>query len=198
MKNKALLEYDIPQDDPTEVTVNMDAGKQATNSNTKRDANGTTYRFDRAFPPSATQEDVFAEVFHLVEGCVRTNKSACIFSYGQSGTADGNVIVNAIAYWIGSGKTHTLLGSAKEEGIMQMSARYLFDTIAQLSAPTQEKGKNANASTVSFSVYFTVMCVLNEELYDLFNNNEIQIKYTRTGQLDISSSHGMDCTACSD
>jgi hypothetical protein len=104
---------------------------------------------------------------------------------------------------IGSGKTHTLLGSAKEEGIMQKSARYLFDTIAALTASTTSNNetktnshnKSANNKSnsqpqVTFSVYFTVMCVLNEELYDLFNNNEIQIKYTRSGQLDISSSHG--------
>lgn len=73
-----------------------------------------------------------------------------------------------------------------------MSVKYLFDVIESLGQREKIKNnKNAPVPECHCSVYLTVMCVLNEELYDLFNNNEIQLKYTKNGQLDMASSHGM-------
>jgi hypothetical protein len=73
------------------VTINSSANSSPPTNQAKKENNTTTtttttsYRFDRAFGPLASQDDVFAEVFHLVEGCVRTSKSACVFAYGPSG-----------------------------------------------------------------------------------------------------------------
>lgn len=69
---KPALDFEFPFDNPTEFTV--------TNADQK-----SQFKFDRAFPLASSQDDVFAEVFHLVESVV-TGKNSCIFSYGQSGT----------------------------------------------------------------------------------------------------------------
>lgn len=68
---KPALDFEFPFDNPTEFTL--------INGNQKNQ-----FKFDRAFPLVSSQEDVFAEVFHLVESVV-AGKNSCIFSYGQSG-----------------------------------------------------------------------------------------------------------------
>ena len=53
-----------------------------------------TYELDHIFPPSSTQEDVFAEINHLISS-VLDGYNVTVLAYGQTG----------------SGKTHTMDGS---------------------------------------------------------------------------------------
>ena len=55
------------------------------------------FAFDRVFPPSATQSEVFGAVSELVQ-CALDGYHVCLFSYGQTG----------------AGKTHTMQGGAGE------------------------------------------------------------------------------------
>jgi hypothetical protein len=82
----------------------------------------------------------------------------------------------------GSGKSYTLLGSEKEVGILQKSIDYLLSTIASFAQVDKKS---------DYSIYLGAMCVLNETLYDQFDNDEIQIKYTKNGLLDFSLNLGI-------
>ncbi|WFD08534.1 kinesin-like nuclear fusion protein [Malassezia vespertilionis] len=73
-----------------EVVANAES---ATGAATKRTH---AFAFDRVFPPSATQKDVFVEVSALMQS-VLDGYNTTIFAYGQTG----------------SGKTHTLEGGAE-------------------------------------------------------------------------------------
>lgn len=67
------------------------------------------YGFDAVLPPTATQEDVWAECAPFVEAPL-DGLNACIFTYGQTG----------------SGKTHTMLGTAEEPGVVRRACARLF------------------------------------------------------------------------
>jgi len=140
----AALDFEFPFDNPTEFTI--------TNGTQKNQ-----FKFDRAFPLTSSQDDVFAEVFHLVESVV-TGKNSCIFSYGQSG----------------SGKSYTLLGSQSEQGIIQKSVSYLSSVVSDLCLKDGD-----------YSMFLGAFAVRNETLIDQFTNKEIQIKYLKSGQLDF-------------
>lgn len=65
-------------------------------------------------------------------------------------------------------------------GIIQKSASYLFTVVSDLCS----KGSD-------HSLFLAAFAVRNETLLDQFINKEIQLKYTKSGQLDISFSQGM-------
>lgn len=82
--------------------------------------------------------------------------------------------------FLGSGKSYTLLGSGSDLGIIQKSVSYLSGIVADLCS----KGGD-------YSMFLAAFAISNEKLLDQFTNKEIQIKYTKSGQLDINLSQGM-------
>eukprot|EP00759_Apiculatamorpha_spiralis_P043424 PhF_6_TR40810/c0_g1_i1/m.61684 len=82
---------------------------------------GLLYNYDYFFPEDATQLDLFQtlglEIVHRVMG----GASSSLIAYGPSN----------------SGKTHSLFGSDRESGLIQLTCRELFQQIANDSANTR-------------------------------------------------------------
>jgi len=102
---------------------------------------GLLYNYDYFFPEDATQLDVFQTVgLEMVQRLMHGESSACI-SYGPSG----------------SGKTHTLFGSDRESGLIQLVCRELF----------QQMTNDANAT--KYDVKFSYWEMNNDEIRDALN-----------------------------
>ncbi|KAM7008137.1 LOW QUALITY PROTEIN: carboxy-terminal kinesin 2-like [Passerculus sandwichensis] len=75
------------------------------------------FSFDRVFPPSASQQDIFKEIQLLVQSAL-DGYPVCIFAYGQTG----------------SGKTFTMEGPAPESrGMIPRAVRHLFRGARELA-----------------------------------------------------------------
>ena len=98
------------------------------------------FKFDFAFPPTITQEDVYDKTAApIVEG-VLEGFNGTIFAYGQTGT----------------GKTFSMDGKEGElRGIMPRAFEHIFDYI------------NANSDSHQFMVTVTYVEIYNDELRDL-------------------------------
>lgn len=81
-----------------------------------RKAEPQKFSFDRVFAPSASQEDIFAEVQGLVNS-VADGRRVSIFAYGATG----------------SGKTHTMVGSESTPGLTPRCMDLLFKRIQFLT-----------------------------------------------------------------
>jgi len=97
-----------------------------------------TWEFDRVFRPSATNEDVFAEVEGLVTS-VLDGFNVCIFAYGQTG----------------SGKTFTMEGSKASPGINYRTLDALFAL------------RESRAADVRCDISVSLLEIYNEQLRDL-------------------------------
>ena len=74
-----------------------------------------SFTFDCAFGPDATQEEVYrASTEPLIEQ-VAAGRNACCFCYGATG----------------AGKTHTMLGTTEQPGVMVHALRGLFQRLAK-------------------------------------------------------------------
>jgi hypothetical protein len=73
------------------------------------------FAFDKIFPSSCTQNDIFHNVGNRLLHNVLDGYNSCVFVYGQTG----------------SGKTHTMIGD--NNGLMQQSFRELFSRINRIS-----------------------------------------------------------------
>ncbi|XP_042304919.1 kinesin-like protein KIFC1 isoform X2 [Sceloporus undulatus] len=79
------------------------------------------FNFDRVFPPSSSQAEVFEEIALLVQSAL-DGYHVCIFAYGQTG----------------SGKTYTMEGPDKMEpdtvGMIPRAVRQIFQTAREMEA----------------------------------------------------------------
>ena len=76
------------------------------------------FSFDRVFPPTAGQAEVFAEVAELVQSAL-DGYQVCLFSYGQTG----------------AGKTHTMQGqpgSPSARGVIPRAVDLILDSAARM------------------------------------------------------------------
>ncbi|XP_047451856.1 kinesin-like protein KIN-14E [Mugil cephalus] len=95
------------------------------------------FQFDKVYPPSSTQEDVFAGTLPVITSCV-DGYNVCILAYGQTG----------------SGKTYTMMGTKENPGVNTRSIRELLRICA-------EKEK------VSYTLKISMLEIYNETLNDL-------------------------------
>jgi len=99
------------------------------------------FKFDKVFPQSATQEDIYQEVSDFVQSAL-DGYNVCLFSYGQTG----------------GGKTHTMqgYGSGEMRGIIPRAAE-------QILRETQEM----RSQQWEFKMSASYLEIYNEELKDL-------------------------------
>jgi kinesin family member C1 len=104
------------------------------------------FTFDRVFPPSCGQDDIFEEVQEFVQSALDGFR-VCLFSYGQTG----------------SGKTFTMQGYGREvqRGIIPRAVEQV------LSQSQVLEGQNW-----SYRMYASFMEIYNEQLRDLLAGME--------------------------
>ena len=120
------------------------------------------FAFDFCFGPSSDQAAVFEEVEPVVEQ-VLAGFNVCIFAYGQSG----------------SGKTHTMDGSAEQPGLAPRAMVRLF-----------EAGKEREA-TYKHEFFISMLEIYNENIRDLLGDPKKQAEL----KLDVTKDEvlGMTC-----
>jgi len=123
-------------------------------------------KFDKVFAPATTQAQVFEEIQHLVQSAL-DGYSACIFSYGPTGT----------------GKTYTMEGpenaSPEDAGMISRSVDLIFAHTRKLV----QQGWHYDMSATFVEIY-------NEQLRDLLTLDggaaeKLSIVHNRDGTTDI-------------
>ncbi|XP_060637179.2 kinesin-like protein KIF18B [Anolis sagrei] len=114
---------------------------QAQDSASKRKGKNLTFAFDRVFGESSTQAEVFENTTKGILDSVLNGYNCSVFAYGATG----------------AGKTHTMLGSEKEPGIMYLTMRELYKKI---EARKEEK---------HCEVLISYQEVYNEQIHDLLD-----------------------------
>jgi centromeric protein E len=73
------------------------------------------YQFDRVFNAEEDNTIVYRDVaFHVIESAL-SGFNSTIFAYGQTA----------------SGKTHTMMGTLEDQGIIRLAVDHIFDAIEQ-------------------------------------------------------------------
>lgn len=121
--------------------VDVSPDEESLNIFDSRTAGSYDFRFDKVFPPSAGQDQVFDEVSDFVQSAL-DGYNVCLFSYGQTG----------------SGKTHTMQGSGN--GVMRGIIPRAVEKILH-----QAKSMQSHKWSFKFSASF--LEIYNEELKDL-------------------------------
>ena len=98
----------------------------------------SSFEFDRAFPPTDSQEVVYYEVSDIVTS-VMNGYNACIMAYGQTG----------------SGKTYTMEGNLKGLGINYRAVKELFEIA------------DSRSEHSSYCISISIIEVYNETIRDL-------------------------------
>uniref|UniRef100_UPI00398E4D7C kinesin-like protein klp-3 n=1 Tax=Pristiophorus japonicus TaxID=55135 RepID=UPI00398E4D7C len=119
---QAILEF--PSDE--EISVNQNGNRK-------------WFSFDKVYPPTATQEQVFEGTLPIITSCV-DGYNVCIVAYGQTG----------------SGKTYTMMGNEGNPGVNIRSIRELFRIC-------QER-KN-----IKYTTKITMLEIYNEAIQDLLS-----------------------------
>jgi len=107
----------------------------------KRNGSPHNFTFDKVFPPSAGQEQVFSEVSDFVQSAL-DGYNVCLFSYGQTG----------------SGKTHTMqgCGNGVMRGIIPRAVEQILD-----------QARISRSQKWDFKMSASFLEIYNEELKDL-------------------------------
>ncbi|XP_016057558.1 PREDICTED: kinesin-like protein KIF18B [Miniopterus natalensis] len=105
----------------------------------KKKGKDLTFVFDRVFGEAATQQDVFQHTTHRILDSFLQGYNCSVFAYGATG----------------AGKTHTMLGTEGDPGIMYLTTMELY---RRLEARQEEK---------RFEVLISYQEVYNEQIHDL-------------------------------
>ncbi|XP_053115957.1 kinesin-like protein KIF18B isoform X2 [Hemicordylus capensis] len=126
--------------DPEEPSLpGIFAGFQAADPAPKRKGKDLKFVFDQVFGESASQTEVFENTTKGILDGVLNGYNCSVFAYGATG----------------AGKTHTMLGSEKDPGIMYLTMKELYK---QIEARKEEK---------HCEVFISYQEVYNEQIYDL-------------------------------
>ncbi|XP_072448816.1 kinesin-like protein KIF18A [Chiloscyllium punctatum] len=129
--------------DPKEEEINYSYGCKVRHRDlNKRKNKDLQFVFDRVFGNDSSQLDIFEETKSILES-VFNGYNCTVFAYGATG----------------SGKTHTMLGSAGQPGVMYRTMKELYNRIEQM--------KDEKCCDVAVSY----LEVYNEEVRDLLTNS---------------------------
>ncbi|XP_008052975.1 kinesin-like protein KIF18A [Carlito syrichta] len=130
--------------DPKQKEVSFFHGKRTTNRNIlKRENKDLKFVFDTVFDETSTQVDVFEHTTKPILRSFLNGYNCTVFAYGTTG----------------AGKTHTMLGSAVEPGVIYQTILHLFKCIDEI------KEEKVCTTAVSY------LEVYNEQIRDLLVNS---------------------------
>ncbi|KAK9824688.1 hypothetical protein WJX72_012423 [[Myrmecia] bisecta] len=113
------------------------------NPNVKGSEGLKSFTFDAVFDWNSTQQEVYEDTAKPIVESVMEGYNGTVFAYGQTGT----------------GKTHTMDGSAEQRGIIPHSFNQVFDAISLHSEEQQ------------YLVRASFLEIYNEEIRDLLSKN---------------------------
>ncbi|XP_031600748.2 kinesin-like protein KIF18A isoform X1 [Oreochromis aureus] len=129
--------------DPKEEDLSCFGSQRVRNRNINKRANkDLKFVFDQVFDENATQLDIFENTTKGVLDGVMNGFNCTVFAYGATG----------------AGKTHTMLGSQNDPGVMYRTMKELFK---RMEDAKEEK---------EFAVAFSYLEVYNEQIRDLLAN----------------------------
>ena len=102
------------------------------------------YNFDRVFNKNETNEKVYEDIAHEVIYSAISGYNSTIFAYGQTA----------------SGKTHTMMGSEEDPGIMRKAIDHIFEAITQ-------------CQNRQFLLRVSYIEIYNEKLTDLLADSKV-------------------------
>ncbi len=148
------------------------------------------YAFDAAFPPTASQDEVYRgtaanHVLDVLEGI-----NVTIMAYGATG----------------AGKTHTMMGSTRREhssngasigdnsvntaeGIIPQALVDIFAAVQARKAPSESSAGEGTPSSYNISISYCE--VYNEQCYDLLNPTGTSLKVLEDATKGIVEVHGL-------
>ncbi|XP_069553795.1 kinesin-like protein KIF18A [Brachyistius frenatus] len=128
--------------DPREEDICFRSQRVRNRNINKRANKDLKFVFDRVFDENSTQDDIFENTTKGVLDGVMNGFNCTVFAYGATG----------------AGKTHTMLGSPNEPGVMYRTMTELFK---RMDDAKQDK---------EFAVAFSYLEVYNEQIRDLLAN----------------------------
>ncbi|XP_020794532.1 kinesin-like protein KIF18A isoform X1 [Boleophthalmus pectinirostris] len=130
--------------DPKQQDVSCFGSQRVRNRDVnKRPNKDLKFVFDHVFGENSTQVDIFENTTKAVIDGVMNGFNCTVFAYGATG----------------AGKTHTMLGSQNNPGVMYRTMKELFK---RMDEAKEEK---------EFAVAFSYLEVYNEQIRDLLTNN---------------------------
>ncbi|CAO3664945.1 unnamed protein product [Umbelopsis ramanniana] len=146
----------------------LELADSSTSSNGTVAIKSYPFTFDRVFQPSASQDECFEEISHLVQSAL-DGYNVCIFAYGQTG----------------SGKTYTMEGvrgaTEEQSGMIPKTVRQIYKTA--------EKLKNKNWT---YEMEGQFLQIYNETIHDLLGNSsdfgklKHEIKHEKNGSTIVT------------
>ncbi|XP_010888793.1 kinesin-like protein KIF18A [Esox lucius] len=129
--------------DPKEQQTTFFGGQRLRNRDlNKRSNKDLQFVFDHVFGEHSSQVDIFENTTKGIIDGVLNGYNCTVFAYGATG----------------AGKTHTMLGSSNDPGVMYLTMNELFNRMEQVK---EEK---------VFDVAFSYLEVYNEQIRDLLAN----------------------------
>ncbi|XP_020488182.2 kinesin-like protein KIF18A [Labrus bergylta] len=129
--------------DPKEEDMSCFGAQRVRNRNLNKRANkDLKFVFDHVFNEDSTQLDIFENTTNVVLDGVMNGFNCTVLAYGATG----------------AGKTHTMLGSPNDPGVMYRTMKELFK---RMDDAKEEK---------EFAVAFSYLEVYNEQIRDLLAN----------------------------
>lgn len=148
----------------TESIEVVQTSESSLSGSDKQITKNTPFSFDKVFPPTTTQEQVFEEISQLVQS-VLDGYRVCIFAYGQTG----------------SGKTFTMEGPPGINGSSTIDDPISMGMIPRAVMQIFQSSQQLKSNGWEFTIEASFLEIYNETIYDLLatekNNKKLDIRH---------------------